>query len=122
MASAYLESSLVAACPGMRESWDAHRRSYASTGSAPTDDELFEVVRLHVIGLLASNRVVEFSAFARAIEQMLTNADPILEELLRGQLVGPLAADVSAAGLPPSSFHYHLGPRMRAAWGLQRLD
>ena len=98
VSSEYLESTLLPACPGLRESWDAVRRTYAP-GTAPDDAELLHHVRAHVVGLLVSGRVAEFSRFARTVERLLADADPILHELLRDQLIRPLMKDLEDANV-----------------------
>ena len=115
MPSAFLESTLLSACPGLRESWNAHRRTFAAT-DAPDDRALFDAVRRHVIGLLTTGRVAEFSRFARALERLIGDADPILDDMLREGLVLPLAHDVRAAGLDESRIAPYLGARTARTW------
>lgn len=115
MPSPFLESTLLAACPGLRESWSAHRRTFGGT-DGPDDRALFDAVRRHVVGLLAAGRVAEFSRFARAFERLIGEADPILYDLLREELVRPLARDVHDAGLEDSRIAPYLGPRTALAW------
>jgi len=108
----YLESLLLGACPELRDSWRAHQRTFAG-GGAPDERALFDAVRRHVVGLLAAGRVAEFSRFARAIERLLGEADPVLHELVCEGLLRPLARDVRSAGIVGSHIAPHLGPRMR---------
>ena len=115
MLDGYLESTLLAACPGLRDGWNAVRRTHAGS-PAPSEDELFVHVRLHVVGLLASRRLAEFSRFARAIDRLLADADPLLLDLLHDRLLRPLAHELREAGVSPSLVEPHLGPRLRAAW------
>ena len=115
MSSPFLESALLAACPGLRESWDAHRRTFVGRDE-PDDGALFDAVRRHVIGLLASGRVSEFSRFARALERMISEADPVLYDLLREGLVQPLARDVREAKLDESRVAPYLGARTALVW------
>jgi AcrR family transcriptional regulator len=111
----YLESMLLGACPELRDSWRAHRHTFA--GNDAVDDQLLlDTVRRHVLGLLAAGRVAEFSRFARAIERLLGEADPVLFELLREGLLRPLARDVREAGIAPSLVAPYLGRRMELAW------
>jgi len=115
VSDAYLESMLLGACPGLRESWREYRGTFAD-GDARDDQRLLDVVRRHVLGLLAAGRVAEFSRFARAIERLLGEADPVLYDLLLDGLVRPLAADVHAARISSSLVAPHLGPRTALAW------
>ena len=115
MSSPFLESTLLGACPALRESWDAHRRSFGASG-APNDEALFDAVRRHVVGLLAAGRVAEFARFARAMERVLGEADPMLDDLLREHLLQPLAADFTAAGIARAQLEPYLGPRTGLAW------
>ena len=119
MTSPFLESTLLGACPALRESWDAQRRSFG-VGDAPDDQALFDAVRRHVVGLLAAGRVAEFARFARAMERLLGEADPVLDDLLREHLLRPLAADVTAAGIAGAHVAPHLGPRVGRSWGEMR--
>jgi hypothetical protein len=113
--SPFLESTLLAACPGLRESWDLHRRTFAAN-DAPDDRALFDAVRRHVVGLLAAGRIAEFSRFARALEQLLGEADPILYDLLREGLLLPLAHVVRDSGIDESRVAPYLGERTALAW------
>jgi hypothetical protein len=111
----YLQSTFLAACPGLRESWDSHRRTF-DAGDGPDDQALLDAVRRHVVELLAAGRVAEFSRFARTLERLIGEADPILYELLREGLMRPLAADVRAAKIEESRFAPYLGARTSLAW------
>jgi hypothetical protein len=113
----FLESALLAACPGLRDDWNAVRRTYSETG-APDETEFFTHVRMHVVGLLAAGRVAEFTRFARTVERLLGDADPVLHDLLRDQLVRPLARDVRDANVARELFEPHVGARMRQMWNL----
>jgi hypothetical protein len=115
MTDRYLESTLLGACPGLRESWDAHRRTFA-TGSEPDDRTLFHAVRRHVVELLVAGRLAEFSRFARTIERLLGEADPVLYDVLREELVRPLARDVRDAGVPHARIAPYLGMRLGLVW------
>ena len=114
MTSPFLESILLAACPTLRESWDAQRRSFGA--DAPDDRALLDAVRRHVLGLLVTGRVSEFARFARGIERVLGDADPMLDALLREQLLHPLAADVAAAGIARAQIEPYLGPLVSRAF------
>lgn len=115
MTSRFVESIFLAACPGLRESWDARRRTFGAN-DPPNDQELLDAVRRYVLGLLASGRVSEFSQFTRSIERLLSDADPMLYELLREGLLRPLARDVRDVGIARAIVDPHLGPRLGLAW------
>jgi hypothetical protein len=110
----FLESTLLGACPELRESWQAHRRTFAGDGA--DDHALLDAVRRHVVGLLVSGRVAEFSRFARAMERLLGDADPMLDDLLREGLLRPLADDVRGAAIPDARVMPYLGERLRRVW------
>jgi hypothetical protein len=107
-----LESTLLGACPGLRERWDGVRRMHGDR--APDERELLTQVRVYVVELLAGGRAAEFTRFARAVERLLGEADPILAEVLERQLLRPLARDVDDARIAPSLVTPHLGPRVKA--------
>jgi hypothetical protein len=115
MPSAFLESTLLGACPGLRESWQSDRRTLGGPDE-PDDGALLGAVRRHVLALLAGGRVAEFSRFARALERMIGEADPILYDLLREGLVHPLARDVHDAGIEVSRVAPYLGARTSLVW------
>ena len=118
MSSAWLESSLLSACPGLRDSWDAVRRTYP-VGSRPSDDVLLHHVRAHVLALLVTGRAAEFSRFARTVERLLEEADPVLCDLLREHLLQPLAQETSDARVEPARITSHLGRRTLGLLGGQ---
>jgi hypothetical protein len=113
--SHYLESTFLAACPGLRESWDSHRRTFGA-GDGPDDRQLLDAVRRHVVDLLVAGRVAEFSRFARALERLIGEADPILYDLVREGLLRPLSRDVREMGIDPSRVAPYLGARTSLAW------
>jgi hypothetical protein len=115
MTSPFLESTLLGACPGLRESWQSHRRSYG-VGEEADESALLDAVRRYVVGLLAAGRVAEFSRFARTLERLLGEADPVLYDLLREGLLRPLAREVSDAGIEHTRFAPYLGQRTALAW------
>jgi len=115
MPSPFLESTLLGACPGLRESWESHRGTFVGN-EGPDDRALFDAVRRHVVGLLAAGRIAEFSRFARALERLIGDADPILYDLLREELVVPLARDVRETGLEASRVEPYLGARTALVW------
>ena len=106
----YLESSLIGADSELRESWRAMQRTYPP-GSAPDDAELLRHVRAHVVGLLVSGRVAEFSRFARNVERLLADADPILHDLLRDHLLRPLMKELEEAGVDQARVEPYLSMR-----------
>jgi hypothetical protein len=115
MLGPFLESTLLGACPGLRESWDSYRRTLGAHDEAD-DRALLDAVRRHVIGLLVAGRVAEFSRFARTLERLIGEADPILYDVLREGLVQPLARDVRDAGLEASRVEPYLGTRTALVW------
>ena len=115
MIDPFLESTLLGACPGLRESWESHRRTFGA-GAEPDDRALLDAVRRHVVELLVAGRAAEFSRFARAMERVLGDADPVLYELLREGLLRPLARDVRHAGVPTERVDPYLGARLGLAW------
>lgn len=115
MISPFLESTLLGACPALRDAWHAHRRTFAS-GNEPDDRTLLDAVRRHVVELLVAGRAAEFSRFARAMERLLGEADPMLYDLLREDLLRPLARDVRDAGIPHGRIAPYLGMRLGLAW------
>lgn len=119
MTSSFLESTFLFACPELRPQWDALRGARAP-GDEPTAAEFLGVVRLHVVGLLLGGRVVEFSRFSRTVERLLGDADPMLADLLRAELLEPLAAATAQGELMPSSVIPYLGPHTRAIWQRSR--
>jgi hypothetical protein len=116
MSSAYLESTLLGACPELRPAWEARRLAAASSSDDPDDSALLDEVRRHAIALLAAGRVAEFARLARALERLLAEADPVLHVLLLDGLVRSLARDVRAAAIPDAHVAPHLGRRLALAW------
>ena len=115
MISPFLESTLLGACPEMRDSWQSHRRTFGAR-EVRDDRALLEAVRRHVVELLVAGRVAEFSRFARTMERLLGDADPMLCDLLCEGLLRPLARDVHDAGIPRARVAPHLGMRTELAW------
>jgi hypothetical protein len=117
VASTFLESVLLSACPELRASWDAARHdAAASSRPEPDDATLLDAVRRHVLTLLLAGRVAQFARFARALERLLAEADPVLHELLLDGLIRPLARDVRIARVPAAHVAPHLGRRTALAW------
>ena len=115
MIDPFLESTLLGACPGLRESWESHRRTFGA-GTEPDERALLDAVRRHVVEQLVAGRVAEFSRFARTMERLLGEADPVLYELLREQLLRPLARAVRDTGVPRDRVEPYLGARLGLAW------
>ena len=113
MTSHFLESTFLAACPGLRQLMglapaDVRRGVTGPTTrpcSMPCDDTWSD--------LLAARRVAEFSRFARTLERLIGEADPVLYDLVREGLLRPLALDVRAGedraiAIAPVSRRTHL--------------
>jgi hypothetical protein len=115
VARTFLESALATTLPSLAADWDAQRRAYPP-GSPPSDADFLAVVRAHVVQLLTEGRVAETTRFFYALERLLGEADPILEELLERDLLGALAADCRLARVDPRHVEPFLGKRARAAW------
>lgn len=115
MADAFLERTILAACPSFRPVWDAQRRGYAP-GTEPSVADFFATLRVHVVGLVMAGRIAEFAQAMRGIERLLGEADPVLADLLAEELVRPLAASVHSEGLSPALVAPHLGPRSQRIW------
>ena len=115
MSDSYLESMLLGACPALRESWQAHRRTFTGA-DAPDDQQLLDAVRRYAVEQLAVGRVAEFARISRTLERLFGEADPVLYELLLDGLLRPLARDVRAAGIASSLVVPHLGTRTALAW------
>lgn len=115
MPSPFLESTLLGACPGLCEFWQSHRQTFSARDD-PDDGALFDAVRRHVVGLVAAGRVSEFSRFARTLERLIGEADPILYDVLCDGLVRPLARDVRDAGFEGSRIAPYLGARTALVW------
>ena len=115
MTNSFLESTLLGACPGLRDDWGTHQRSFGAAHE-PDDRALFDAVRRHVVGLIVAGRLAEFARFTRTMERVLGEADPILDDLLHEQLLQPLADDIDAAAIPRARIEPYLGPRVARAW------
>ncbi len=115
MARSFLESSFLTACPTFRPTWDSLRRGYA-LGTEPDASAFLSALRFHVVGLASVGRVAEFARFAQTLDRLLVGADPILEDLLDGELVAPLAMAVRDGELAPAVIEPYLGARTRAVW------
>lgn len=116
MARSYIESALAGTLPSFAADWDAHRRAYPP-GVAPSDTDFLSAIRVHVVTLLNAGRVAETTRFFYAVERLLTEADPILRELLERDLVRALARECALATIDARRVEPYLGPRTRAAWG-----
>ena len=115
MARSFLESALTSTLPSFAAEWDAQRRAY-SPGAPPSDLDFLASLRAHVVRLLAEGRVAETSRFFYALERLLTEADPVLQQLLERDLIAALAADTRGTGIDPRRVEPYLGKRTHAAW------
>jgi hypothetical protein len=115
VARSFLESTFLPACPSFRPHWEATRRGYGPN-SEPDAAAFLEALRFHVVGLASVGRAAEFTRFAQMLDRLLTEADPILEDLLTEHLVAPLATAVRDGQLAAQVVEPHLGARTRAAW------
>ena len=115
MARSFVESALTSTLPSFAADWDAQRRAYPP-GAPPSDLDFLASLRAHVVRLLAEGRVAETSRFFYALERLLSDADPILQQLLERDLIAALAADTTSAGIDARRVEPYLGNRTRAAW------
>ena len=115
MTRRFLESTLGSTLPSFAAEWSAQRRAFPPE-SPPGEAEFLASLRAHVVHLLAEGRVAETSRFFYALERMLSEADPMLRELLERDLVITLAADCRQAAIDSRRVDPYLGARTRAAW------
>ena len=115
MARSFLESTLTSTLPSFATDWDAQRRAYPP-GTPPSDLEFLASLRAHVVRLLADGRVAETSRFFYALERLLADADPVLQQLLERDLIAALAADARRAAIDARRIEPYLGQRTHAAW------
>lgn len=115
MARSFLESALAGTLPSFASEWDAQRRGYAP-GTSPPDADFLAAVRTHVVRLLSEGRVAETTRFFYALERLLGEADPILQELLEQDLVRALAVDSRLAAIDVRRIEPYLGRRTRGVW------
>jgi hypothetical protein len=115
MTTRYLETTLGSTLPSFAAEWEAHRRAFPP-GAPPTDADFLAALRAHVVRLLAEGRVAETTRFFYAVERVLTEADPILRELLEQDLVAPLGRDCRGAAIDARRVEPYLGTRTRGAW------
>ena len=115
MSRRFLESALSGTLPSFAAEWDALRRAFPPE-SPPGDADFLASLRAHVVRLLAEGRVAETSRFFYSLERLLTEADPILRDLLERDLVAALAADCRHAEIDARRVEPYLGTRTRAAW------
>lgn len=114
MGASYLERELLSACPSFRVEWERLRATYG--GEPPEAADFLSALRAHVLMLLAAGRVAEVTRLFYAFERLLAGADPVLEELLVGSLVAPLARDCRDEPSNALALLPHLGARTRRAW------
>ena len=115
MARTFLEAALASTLPSFTDEWEAHRRAYPP-GSRPTDMDFLATLRAHVVHLLADGRVAETTRFFYALKRLLEEADPILSELLKRDLVTALSTECRLAAIDSRRVEPYLGARTRAAW------
>lgn len=115
MAMSFLESALTGACPSFREEWTLLRQTYPAD-APPSARAVLAALRAHLLQQLALGRVAELTRLFYALERLMREADPILEELLVDELIAPLAREHAGAGIDARLIVPHLGRRTRAAW------
>lgn len=115
MPGSYLESVLTTACPPFGEEWATLARTWGP-GAEPSASDLLAALRAHVEERLAEGRVADVVRLFFAVERLLEEADPILQELIEGELLAPLAAACRAIGIDQRLVLPHLGRRSRVAW------
>jgi hypothetical protein len=111
----FLETSLIGTLPSFATEWDAHRRAYPP-GSPPGDGEFLATLRSHVVHLLGEGRVAETTRFFYTVERLLSEADPILHDVLARDLIGALATECRLAAIDARRVEPYLGNRTRLAW------
>ena len=111
----FLQASLIPTLPSFEQEWDAHRRAYPP-GSPPGDGEFLATLRSHVLHLLEVGRVAETTRFFYTVERLLSEADPILHDVLEHDLVSALAAECRRAAIDARRVEPYLGSRTRVAW------
>ena len=115
MARSYLQSTLLSTLPSFATEWKAHRDAYPP-GTQPRDEDFLALFRTHIVSLLQDGRVAEASRFFYALERLLTDADPILRDLLARDLVGALSRECTMAMIDARRVEPYLGSRTRSAW------
>ena len=115
MARSFLESALAGAVPTFATEWELQRRAYPA-GTAPSTTDFLDALRAHVVGLLAAGRVAETTRLFYAIERLLGDADPVLEELLTREFLARLARDCRVAGIETERIGAYLGVKARRGW------
>ena len=117
MSRRFLESSLGSTLPSFAAEWDAQRRAFPPD-APPGDADFLASLRAHIVHLLAEGRVAETTRFFYALERLLTEADPILRDLLERDLVAALGRECRAAAIDARRVEPYLGARTRTAWML----
>lgn len=115
MAHRFLESALASTLPSFVADWEAQRRAYPP-GAGPSDLDFLTSLRAHVVHLLADGRVAETSRFFYALERILSEADPILQDLLERELIAELGTECRVAMIDARRVEPYLGKRTRDAW------
>jgi hypothetical protein len=115
VARTFLESTLASTLPSFAGEWEAHRRTYP-IGSPPSDVDFLATLRAHVVWLLSDGRVAETTRFFYALERLLSEADPILRELLERDLVQTLANECRLSSIDSRRIEPYLGTYTRILW------
>ena len=115
MSGSFLERTLAGTLPTFQQEWRELRRTYPDDAPPSADDFLGHLVA-HVQHSLAEGRVAEVKRLFIAVERLLSDADPILQELLEVGLIARLAGECREASVAPALVIPHLGPKTRASW------
>ena len=115
MPRSFLESALAGACPSFNDEWTVLRQTYPPD-EPPSARAFLGALRAHLLQQLALGRVAELTRLFYALERLLGEADPILEELLTDELIAPLARELAGTSIDPRLVLPHLGRRTRRAW------
>ena len=115
MAEPFLERALAGAMPDFRSRWAELRRTYPPDAPPSAEDFLGYLVA-HAHQALIEQRAAEITRLFLAVERLLSDADPVLADLLETRLIGALAEECRLSRVPSGLVLPHLGPRGRAAW------
>jgi hypothetical protein len=115
VSGSFLERTLASTLPTFQQEWRELRRTYPDEAPPSADDFLGHLVA-HVHHSLAEGRVAEVKRLFLAVERLLVDADPILQELLETGLLARLADECRESSVDPALILPHLGPKSRVAW------
>ena len=115
VSGSFLERSLAGTLPEFQAEWRELRRTYPDDAPPSAEDFLGHLVA-HVQHALEKGRVAEVTRLFFAVERLLADADPILQELLEECLIARLAKECRETGIAPALVLPHLGTRSRLAW------